>query len=100
MTVIVADPAQRRFGFLSMFGFSCTILTTWEATLPLFTEGFEKYDIVTSLEKYRRLTRWQWGPGWSRLWISDCLGRQSVDIQCHRRIGIDVRILHSIDSPD
>jgi choline transport protein len=30
----------RRFGFWSTVGFSCTTLATWEAILPLFTEGF------------------------------------------------------------
>ncbi|KAI1262204.1 amino acid/polyamine transporter I [Xylariaceae sp. FL1019] len=32
---------KRRFGFLSIFGFSCCILVTWETALGLFTEAFE-----------------------------------------------------------
>ncbi|KAI0015393.1 putative choline transport protein [Xylariomycetidae sp. FL0641] len=32
---------KRRFGFLSVFGFSCCILATWETALALFTEAFE-----------------------------------------------------------
>ncbi|KAI1352042.1 amino acid/polyamine transporter I [Xylaria sp. FL0043] len=32
---------KRRFGFLSIFGFSCCILITWETALGLFTEAFE-----------------------------------------------------------
>lgn len=32
---------KRRFGFLSIFGFSCCILATWESALALFTEAFE-----------------------------------------------------------
>ncbi|KAH9908480.1 putative choline transport protein [Xylariomycetidae sp. FL2044] len=32
---------KRRFGFLSIFGFSCCVLITWETTLSLFTEAFE-----------------------------------------------------------
>ncbi|KAI0883455.1 amino acid/polyamine transporter I [Annulohypoxylon maeteangense] len=32
---------KRRFGFLSIFGFSCCILATWETALALFTEAFE-----------------------------------------------------------
>ncbi|TGJ88083.1 hypothetical protein E0Z10_g642 [Xylaria hypoxylon] len=31
---------KRRFGFLSVFGFSCCILATWETALALFTEAF------------------------------------------------------------
>ncbi|KAI1403912.1 amino acid transporter [Hypoxylon fuscum] len=31
---------KRRFGFLSIFGFSCCILATWESALSLFTEAF------------------------------------------------------------
>ena len=30
---------ERRFGFLSMLGFTCTILITWEGSLILFTTG-------------------------------------------------------------
>ncbi|RFN53945.1 hypothetical protein FIE12Z_1692 [Fusarium flagelliforme] len=30
---------QRNFGFLSILGFSCTILITWEAILVLFAQG-------------------------------------------------------------
>ena len=30
---------ERRFGFLSMLGFTCTILETWEGSLILFTTG-------------------------------------------------------------
>lgn len=30
---------ERRFGFFSMLGFTCTILITWEACLILFTTG-------------------------------------------------------------
>lgn len=30
---------ERRFGFLSIFGFTCTILITWEGSLILFTTG-------------------------------------------------------------
>ena len=30
---------ERRFGFLSMLGFTCTILVTWEGSLILFTTG-------------------------------------------------------------
>lgn len=30
---------ERRFGFLSIFGFICTILITWEGSLILFTTG-------------------------------------------------------------
>lgn len=32
---------RRNFGFMSMLGFSCTVLTTWEATLNLFQLGFK-----------------------------------------------------------
>ncbi|OTA98288.1 hypothetical protein M426DRAFT_116777 [Hypoxylon sp. CI-4A] len=32
---------KRRFGFLSIFGFSCCILITWETVLALFTEAFD-----------------------------------------------------------
>jgi len=32
---------KRRFGFLSLFGFSCTILITWETVLALFAEALE-----------------------------------------------------------
>ncbi|KAI1390834.1 amino acid transporter [Hypoxylon trugodes] len=32
---------KRRFGFLSVFGFSCCILATWESAVTLFTEAFE-----------------------------------------------------------
>ena len=28
-----ADHLQRNFGFLSLLGFSCTVLVTWEGTL-------------------------------------------------------------------
>lgn len=28
-----ADLSQRNFGFLSLLGFSCTVLVTWEGTL-------------------------------------------------------------------
>ena len=28
-----AKQAQRNFGFLSLLGFSCTVLVTWEGTL-------------------------------------------------------------------
>ncbi|KAI2466144.1 amino acid/polyamine transporter I [Annulohypoxylon bovei var. microspora] len=31
---------KRRFGFLSIFGFSCCILITWETALALFTQAF------------------------------------------------------------
>ncbi|KAJ8128327.1 hypothetical protein O1611_g5307 [Lasiodiplodia mahajangana] len=31
---------KRRFGFFSVFGFSCCILATWESALALFTEAF------------------------------------------------------------
>ncbi|KAI1455326.1 putative choline transport protein [Annulohypoxylon moriforme] len=31
---------KRRFGFLSIFGFSCCILATWETALALFQEAF------------------------------------------------------------
>ena len=30
---------ERRFGFLSILGFTCTILITWEGSLILFTTG-------------------------------------------------------------
>lgn len=30
---------ERRFGFMSMLGFTCTILITWEGSLILFTTG-------------------------------------------------------------
>ncbi|KAI0397609.1 amino acid/polyamine transporter I [Xylariaceae sp. FL0594] len=36
-----AQVLKRRFGFLSIFGFSCCILITWETALGLFTEAFE-----------------------------------------------------------
>ncbi|KAL2057520.1 hypothetical protein ABVK25_001904 [Lepraria finkii] len=32
---------KRRFGFLSLFGFSCTILVTWETVLALFQQAFQ-----------------------------------------------------------
>ncbi|KAJ5042591.1 amino acid/polyamine transporter I, partial [Bipolaris maydis] len=32
---------KRRFGFLSILGFSCTVLITWEASLVLFLVGFQ-----------------------------------------------------------
>ncbi|CAF9941995.1 hypothetical protein IMSHALPRED_003142 [Imshaugia aleurites] len=32
---------KRRFGFLSLIGFSCTILVTWESVLALFQEAFQ-----------------------------------------------------------
>lgn len=32
---------RRNFGFMSMLGFSCTVLITWEATLNLFQLGFQ-----------------------------------------------------------
>ncbi|OTA87743.1 hypothetical protein M434DRAFT_375283 [Hypoxylon sp. CO27-5] len=32
---------KRRFGFFSVFGFSCCILATWESAIALFTEAFE-----------------------------------------------------------
>lgn len=32
---------RRNFGFMSMLGFSCTVLTTWEASLNLFQLGFD-----------------------------------------------------------
>ncbi|KAL9064200.1 MAG: hypothetical protein Q9161_009020 [Pseudevernia consocians] len=31
---------KRRFGFMSMLSFSCTVLVTWEGVLVLFAEGF------------------------------------------------------------
>jgi hypothetical protein len=31
--------SQRNFGFLSILGFSCTILIAWEAVLVLFAQG-------------------------------------------------------------
>ncbi|KAL9613069.1 MAG: hypothetical protein Q9167_002368 [Letrouitia subvulpina] len=33
---------KRRFGFMSLLGFSCTILITWEGILIVFDIGFEK----------------------------------------------------------
>ncbi|CAN9354451.1 unnamed protein product [Alternaria alternata] len=33
---------KRRFGFLSILGFSCTVLITWEGSLVLFLVGFQK----------------------------------------------------------
>ncbi|KAI0023721.1 amino acid transporter-like protein [Xylariomycetidae sp. FL0641] len=32
---------RRSFGFLTILGFSCTVLTTWEATLFVFTAGLQ-----------------------------------------------------------
>ncbi|KAF1835437.1 amino acid transporter [Decorospora gaudefroyi] len=32
---------KRRFGFLSILGFSCTVLITWEGSLVLFLVGFQ-----------------------------------------------------------
>ncbi|KAF2278077.1 amino acid transporter [Westerdykella ornata] len=32
---------KRRFGFLSILGFSCTVLITWEGSLVLFLQGFQ-----------------------------------------------------------
>lgn len=32
---------KRRFGFLSLFGFSCTVLITWETVLALFYQAFQ-----------------------------------------------------------
>ncbi|EPE32956.1 GABA permease, putative [Glarea lozoyensis ATCC 20868] len=32
---------KRNFGFMSILGFSCTILITWEGTLILFLSGFQ-----------------------------------------------------------
>ena len=31
--LIYAHLSQRNFGFLSLLGFSCTVLVTWEGTL-------------------------------------------------------------------
>ncbi|KAL8691749.1 MAG: hypothetical protein Q9218_003098 [Villophora microphyllina] len=33
---------KRRFNFLSILGFTCTILITWEAELIVFTLGLTK----------------------------------------------------------
>ncbi|KAI4193767.1 MAG: hypothetical protein LQ350_008158 [Teloschistes chrysophthalmus] len=33
---------KRRFRFLSILGFTCTILITWEAELVIFTIGLTK----------------------------------------------------------
>ena len=59
---------QRRFGFMSMLSFSCTVLVTWEGVLmsvsdiarkaatvahsilSLFTESFTKYDCWISID--------------------------------------------------
>ena len=32
-SVLTDRTAQRRFGFISLIGFSCTILVTWETAL-------------------------------------------------------------------
>lgn len=34
---------KRRFGFLSILGFSCTILASWEGILSTFVISFEEY---------------------------------------------------------
>ncbi|KAI1312016.1 amino acid/polyamine transporter I [Xylaria venustula] len=36
-----SEVLKRRFGLLSIFGFSCFILATWKTILGLFTEAFE-----------------------------------------------------------
>jgi hypothetical protein len=38
---LLTDTHQRRFGFLSILGFSCTVLITWEGSLVLFLQGFQ-----------------------------------------------------------
>jgi choline transport protein len=32
---------KRNFGYMSILGFSCTILITWESTMFLFAQGFQ-----------------------------------------------------------
>ncbi|KAE8394408.1 choline transport protein [Aspergillus alliaceus] len=37
----------RNFGLMSILGFSCTILCTWEAIFPSFLQAFQKYKYVS-----------------------------------------------------
>jgi choline transport protein len=35
----MTDTSQRNFGFMSMLGFSCTLMITWEGLLTVFVYG-------------------------------------------------------------